>query len=226
MNFLHIDILHKPEHEAFVRSLADKMGKVYVCPPKPLLILQENLEDYLEAEDVDMIFISCPNTARDVQKWLSLCRNIRVPYIFMTSTMLKVKPIQRILIPVTMLEEEVYKAQILSHVGRYTEAKLILLKAHDYGSHAQRNVNKIITSLEFFSLSAEVIEARKDSLNLHRELTDRQREFLSDLIFVTASREYGLDDLLFGPQERHIIRRSQVPIMLINPRGDLFSLCD
>jgi nucleotide-binding universal stress UspA family protein len=46
------------------------------------------------------------------------------------------------------------------------------------------------------------------------------------LILLTASREYGLDDWLFGPPEQYVIRHSQVPVMLINPRADLFSLCD
>lgn len=227
MNFLHIDILHREEHEKFVRLLADQMGKVYANPAQPVDAFQpDNMEDYVEAEDVDMIFISCANSVRDVQHWLHVCRSLRVPYVFLTSTMLKIKQIQRILIPVTMLEEEVYKAQILSHVGRYTQADLLLLKAHDYGSHAQQNVNKLMAALNRFELTAEVMEGNKDSFSLYKELTDRQREFLSDMIFVTASREYGLDDILFGPSERQVIRHSQVPVMLVNPRGDLFSLCD
>jgi len=32
--------------------------------------------------------------------------------------------------------------------------------------------------------------------------------------------------LIFGPPERKAIARSQVPVMLVNPREDLFSLCD
>ena len=53
-----------------------------------------------------------------------------------------------------------------------------------------------------------------------------QTETGHQLLVLTTSREYGLDDILFGPPERHAIQRSQVPVMLINPRADLFSLCD
>jgi nucleotide-binding universal stress UspA family protein len=35
-----------------------------------------------------------------------------------------------------------------------------------------------------------------------------------------------LDDWLFGPPEQYVIRHSPVPVMLVNPRADLFSLCD
>jgi len=32
--------------------------------------------------------------------------------------------------------------------------------------------------------------------------------------------------MLFGSKERKIIARVNVPILLINPRGDLYALCD
>jgi len=63
-------------------------------------------------------------------------------------------------------------------------------------------------------------------MHISKEATDRQKDFLSDMIMLTASRDYGLDDLIFGPPERHVITRSNVPVMLTNPRGDLFDLCD
>ena len=36
----------------------------------------------------------------------------------------------------------------------------------------------------------------------------------------------GLDDIIFGPKERKIIKNIDIPTMLINPRGDLYALCD
>ena len=68
--------------------------------------------------------------------------------------------------------------------------------------------------------------ARKDSFKLTQEAAERQRDFQHDLLILTASRDYGLDDILFGPPERKAIQRALVPVMLVNPREDLFSLCD
>ena len=59
-----------------------------------------------------------------------------------------------------------------------------------------------------------------------QEASERQRDFQHDLLILTASRDYGLDDILFGPPERKAIQRALVPVMLVNPREDLFSLCD
>lgn len=151
--------------------------------------------------------------------------------MFITNTM-NIKPLHCLLVPVSMLEEEVFKAEMCTYIARKTGAHIILLKAHDYGSHAQQNTNRIITHIRSVAertgenITYEVVEAKKDSFSLIREASERQRDFQHDLLVLTASRDYGLDDILFGPPERHAIRHSLVPVMLINPREDLFSLCD
>lgn len=210
----------------------------------------------------DIKLIECENKARTIQRHLNECREERRPYVFVTSTM-TVKPLRRLLVPVSMLEEETYKAEICTYIARKTGAHIILLQANDYGSHAKQNVNRIVTHInkvnerlvnqsvspqdnltaqavlqqsgptgaagltgEAGPISYEIILARKDSFSLIQEAAERQRDFQHDLLILTASRDYGLDDLLFGPPERKAIQRALVPVMLVNPREDLFSLCD
>lgn len=173
----------------------------------------------------------CENGRRSVQRVLDACREERRPYVIITTTM-NIKPLRRILVPVSMLEEETYKAEICTYLARKTGAHIILLQANDYGSHARTNVEKMVTYMRMIaertgeSISYEVVIGKKNSSAINKEATERQRDFQSDLILLTASREYGMDDILFGPQERHAIRRALVPVMLVNPREDLFSLCD
>lgn len=179
----------------------------------------------------DIRLVECENKARVIQRHLNDCRDERRPYVFVTPTMI-VKPLHRLLVPVSMLEEETYKAEICTYIARKTGAHIILLKARDYGSHAQQNVNRIVTHIKAVSektgekISYEVCEARKDSFSLAKEAAERQKDFRYDLLILTASREYGLDDILFGPPERKAIQRALVPVLLVNPRTDLFSLCD
>jgi len=179
----------------------------------------------------DIRLIECENNRRVIQKHLNECREERRPYVFVTSTM-TVKPLHRLLVPVSMLEEETYKAEICTYLARKTGAHIILLQANDYGSHAKQNVNRIVTHIKAIMeksgehISYEVAMARKNSFGLVREAAERQRDFRHDLLILTASRDYGLDDILFGPPEQHAIRRALVPVMLVNPREDLFSLCD
>lgn len=193
----------------------------------------------------DIRLIECENKSRTIQHHLDACREERRPYVFVTNTM-TIKPLRRLLVPVSMLEEETYKAEICTYLARKTGAHIILLQANDYGSHARQNVNRIVTRIEKINeklaagadpsisaengstptISYEVALARKDSFKLIQEAAERQRDFQHDLLILTASRDYGLDDLLFGPPERKAIQHALVPVMLVNPREDLFSLCD
>lgn len=189
------------------------------------------MEPMIWDNNEDIRLEQCENRTRVIQQVLNACREERRPYVVLTDSM-TVNTLQRIIVPVSMLEEEVYKAEICTYLARKTGAHIILLRAHDYGSKARVNTAKIVTHIQKISektgehIHYEVLDAHKDSFHLMREAAEREHELNADLIVLTASRDYGLDDILFGPQERHAIRRSHVPVMLINPRGDLFSLCD
>ena len=196
----------------------------------------------------------CDGTRRGVQQVLDACREERRPYIVIKEQGTKSKDISlttdqtnqngldswflvpgsSILVPVTMLEEEVYKAEICTYLARKTGAHLILLRANDYGSKARSNTQRIITHIQTIAertgerITYEERIAKGDSFHIHKELHQlpiANNQYPS-LILLTASREYGLDDWLFGPPEQYVIRHSPVPVMLVNPRADLFSLCD
>ena len=184
-----------------------------------------------EEADADLLFFATDCRSRRVQHWLDMSRELRIPYVFLTPAMhFPAEVLTSVLAPVTMLEEEVHKAELLSHLARYTDCSITLLTAHDYGSRARTNTGKIRTFLDTrqqdlqktFTICEQT--AKADSLNLHKELYNLHS--LYELIVWTASRDYGLDDLLFGPAERKLILHSTVPVALLNPRGDLYSLCD
>ncbi len=179
----------------------------------------------------------CDGSRRDVQRVLDACREERRPYLVTKGSKVQSgSELSSILVPITMLEEEVYKAEICTYLARKTGAHLILLRANDYGSKAKLNTQRIITHIQTISertgvaISYEERVAKGDSFHIHKELpslsSTLQEKDGGLLILLTASREYGLDDWLFGPPEQYVIRHSEVPIMLVNPRADLFSLCD
>lgn len=194
----------------------------------------------------DIRYIHCLNRSRIIQQHLNDCRDERRPYVFITDTMPpsasaviqrsglsgEAGQIGTILVPISFLEEEVYKSEICTYLARKTGAEILLLLANDYGSKAKQNLDKIITHIEKVkertgeNIRYRVLQAKKNSFSLAKEAVERQAEWKNDLLILTASREYGLDDILFGPPERHAILRSRIPVMLINPRADLFSLCD
>ena len=179
----------------------------------------------------------CDGSRRGIQQVLDACREERRPYLITTPLTYNLSPLTSILVPITMLEEEVYKAEICTYLARKTGAHLILLRANDYGSKAIKNTQRIITHIQTIAertgetITYEERVAKGDSFHIHKELPVLSSTLQGGdrgglLILLTASREYGLDDWLFGPPEQYVIRHSQVPVMLVNPRADLFSLCD
>lgn len=209
--------------------------------------------DILHTDDIRVEH--CDGSHRGVQQVLDACREERRPYLVIKEPGTKNKDIlettnktnqnsldswfltpgSTILVPITMLEEEVYKAEICTYLARKTGAHLILLRANDYGSKAKRNMQRIITHIQTIAertgetITYEERVATGDSFHIHKELhtiLPLKGEDGGELILLTASREYGLDDWLFGPPEQYVIRKSPVPVMLVNPRADLFSLCD
>ena len=178
----------------------------------------------------------CDGSRHGIQQVLDACREERRPYLVTTPLTYNLSPLTSILVPITMLEEEVYKAEICTYLARKTGAHLILLRANDYGSKAIKNTQRIITHIRTIAertgepITYEERIAKGDSFHIHKELTVLSSTLLGEdkggLLLLTASREYGLDDWLFGPPEQYVIRKSQVPVMLVNPRADLFSLCD
>ena len=209
--------------------------------------------DLLHTDDIRVEH--CDGSRRGVQQVLDACREERRPYLVIKEQGTKIQDISvtndqtnqnsldswflasdsTILVPITMLEEEVYKAEICTYLARKTGAHLILLRANDYGSKAIKNTQRIITHIQTIAertgetITYEERVAKGDSFHIHKELhtiPPLEGEARWGLILLTASREYGLDDWLFGPPEQYVIRHSQVPVMLVNPRADLFSLCD
>ena len=206
-------------------------------------------------EDIRLEY--CDDSRREIQRVLDACREERRPYVVIKKEELRTKncacstedkqqensstyniqhsQLSTILVPITMLEEEVYKAEICTYLARKTGAHLILLRANDYGSKAIQNTQRIITHIQTISertgtsISYEERVAKGDSFHIHKELhtiLPLEGGDSGGLILLTASREYGVDDWLFGPPEQYVIRHCQVPVMLVNPRSDLFSLCD
>ena len=69
----------------------------------------------------DIRVVECENKGRIIRKHLQDCREERRPYVFITNTM-TIKPLRRLLVPVSMLEEETYKAEICTYLARKTGA--------------------------------------------------------------------------------------------------------
>ena len=182
-----------------------------------------DVADVLEQLDASLLVVELTNKL-SVQTYLDAFRALRIPYLFVRAGQ---KPnFEKVALPISFLIEDKEKGPFAAAFGRFFKSQLIIFQPKDYGTKALQNIDAIKTLLDSFQLNYEVRKASKDSNGVEREAANWAASGEAGLVLVSASREYGLDDLLFGSKERKMITRTNVPVMLINPRGDLYTLCD
>lgn len=184
------------------------------------------LAEFCEEKDVSFLFIQHDTTKKSpVLKTLKECRDLRIPYVLYSDHFGELD-MHKVLLPVGFLEEEIEKAQFASAFGRFCGSEIKMLLANDYGSKAAATATRMQELFDKFDFSYTLEKAEKDSFKVELEAVEKAPAENAGLVIVSASREYGLDDLLFGPKEFHVLKKSTVPVLLVNPRGDLYALCD
>lgn len=182
-----------------------------------------DVADVVEQLDASLLVVELTNKL-SVQTYLDAFRALRIPYLFVRAGQ---KPnFEKVALPISFLIEDKEKGPFAAAFGRFFKSQLVIFQPKDYGTKALQNIDAIKTLLDSFQLNYEVRKASKVSNGVEREAANWAASGEAGLVLVSASREYGLDDLLFGSKERKMITRTNVPIMLINPRGDLYTLCD
>ncbi|MCQ2332757.1 MAG: universal stress protein [Paludibacteraceae bacterium] len=203
--------------EEWSRAVAAKMGfeVKFVAENEYLDII----DDWVEREDAAMVVCQMDDTRR-LQHYLNAFRRLRVPYVFVKEGMSFA--MGKIGLPVTRYEEDKEKGPFCGSFARNFGSKVTIYKPKDYGTMAARNIESIAGLLQKESVEYVIEYGRRNSDQIETEAADMENDFL----IISASRDYGWDDLIFGPKERKTIKRAKTPVMVINPRGDLYPLCN
>lgn len=186
----------------------------------------EILPAVCEELEASFLFIQVPDGAtKSIRGLLNACRDLRIPYLFHKDSF-PALDLSKVILPIGFLEEELEKAQFAAAFGRFCQAEIRMLLANDYGSKAAVNADRMKQLFDKFDFRYTLDKATKDSFKVDAESIQVAGKEQAGMIIVSASRDYGLDDILFGPKEYHIVKKSSVPVLLVNPRGDLYALCD
>ena len=185
--------------------------------------LTEAIIESIEQQDSVIVVWQYERNSRQIQAMLNACRSLRIPYFFVTAEH-AIKAPEKILLPMSFLIEDREKATWGRSLNIRFGSEFFILKPNDKGTRAAKNVSFIEDFFKKNNIPHKTIQGKKSSFKIDKEASDLY-SMLNDLIIVTASREYGLDDQFFGPKERNIIKNSNTPVMLLNPRGDLYVLC-
>ena len=186
----------------------------------------KSLVEVCEAEEASFLFIQLPDgQTNSIRRLLNDCRELRIPYLFYKDSF-SALDLTKVILPIGFLEEELEKAQFAAAFGRFCGSEVKMLLANDYGSKAATNADKMKELFDKFDFKYSLEKATKDSFKVEAESIQVAEKEQAGMIIVSASRDYGLDDILFGPKEYHVVKKSPIPVLLVNPRGDLYALCD
>ncbi|MDR1544871.1 MAG: universal stress protein [Prevotellaceae bacterium] len=183
----------------------------------------ENFAQIAEEQDAALIILELTQNS-DTQRYLNLCRDLRAPYIVLRPD--ASFDVEKIALPVSFLVEDKEKAPFASAFGRFCQSKILIYSPKDYGSKARQTINQMKTLFNSFSLCYEEKQGKKGSFGIEGEAAKNAENDGCKMVVISASREYGLDDIIFGSKEKKIINSTKIPILLINPRADLYVLCD
>ncbi len=211
--------------DMFTQWIKAKSENVPVKLSQYTLDFNEDFTDVMESTEASMIVfeISGEKFYNKPAEQLEICRRLRIPYFFVKQN----QPVSfdSVLVPVGRLNEEREKGPFSSSMGRFFNSEILLMTAKDYGNRARENMGAIQTLLDKFNLRYRHINATKDSSRVELEAARKTDELGAGILMISASRDYGLDDILFGTKELKVIKKATVPVMVINPRGDLYTLC-
>ncbi len=186
----------------------------------------DTLYKICETNEVSFLFIQLVEVSKKtIRTLLSDCREIRIPYLFFKDTFTALN-LTKIILPVGFLEEELEKAQFAAAFGRFCGSEVKMFQANDFGSKAANNALKMKELFDKFNFQYTIEIASSDSFKIDRESIILAQKHQAGILIVSASRDYGLDDLIFGPKEFHVVKNSDTPVLIVNPRGDLYALCD
>lgn len=180
--------------------------------------------DQFAAEQDVALFAFSINEKSNVRKYLNATRSLRVPYFFLKSQ--ADFNLNRIVLPITNMPEEREKVPFAVALAKHFHADITIYQPNDYGTRAEQNITFAANVFDSSSLTYNITKGKKDSYKIEYEAMSQNNSMSDSMLIISASREYGLDDIIFGPKELKILNHSNIPVLVINPRGDLYLLCD
>lgn len=160
-----------------------------------------------------------------LKRQLKMCRDLRIPYLFVKKDGSNLEAIKKIIVPVGFLVEEKEKGALANSFGRFFGSDIILLQPRDKGSKARQNLYFLKRLLTGYKQQFSIMQGQKSSFGIEKEAISLAQRENAELVFIMASREYGLDDLFFGSKEYHVLKKAALPVMVLNPRDDIYVLC-
>lgn len=162
---------------------------------------------------------------------LKMFRKSRIPYLFVNKDIEDDNFYKKIILPIDSTRESKEKVLWASYFSRFNDARVKVMTSYVKDEYLARQLNnnqKFIRKIfENFEVNFEIINTIEKEKDIDMEAIRIANEENAGLVIVLTTKSYGLMDLIKGPKELFsVMNKWQIPVMCLNPRDDLYVLCD
>lgn len=195
-------------------------------------VFPETLFRYADEHNTAMFVIGVDKNAKEgffnVKKAIKLIRQSRFPVMTVTTNHPDTTCYKHILLPLDIERQNKEKALWAGYFSRFYGSVIHILypKYKDEGlvKLVHDNVAFVEKLYENLEITYEKHETQPQNY-LDAYALDFASQVKAGASVIMMTRYYTLGDVLTGPRERKIIGGSELPILCINQRDDLYVLC-
>jgi len=225
---------HIPDDSLFLQNIREAVSGVDKCQVVTDYIFPETLFRYADEHNTAMFVIGVSG-GKDcfftVKNAIKLIRESRFPVMVVKYAVAKEERdnwYKNILLPLDIERQNKEKALWAGYFSRFYGSNIHILYPKYKDEGLAKLVNDNIAFVEKLYENLE-INYEKHETNPQNYLDAYALEFAPQVeagaSVIMMTRYYTLGDVLTGPRERKIIGKSDLPILCINQRDDLYVLC-
>lgn len=189
--------------------------------------LTENIDKL--AEDYNAILIVLHQ--QTIKKSLKAFRASSIAFLFVNGSSADYLQYRNLLVPIDYRKASKETALWASYFGRFNKSEIALVYANETDINQSlklnANINFIRRFLSSLKVSHSFIAGKTSSWGIFNETLTNSKNGNGDLLILAGSTFISFLDVIFGLPEAKIIKNAgQLPVLIINPRKDMYVLCD
>jgi len=199
--------------------------------PISSLTLKGELTDCIDriAEQYDGIMLVL--SSEKVKTKLPALQISQIPFLFVNGHQPESLRYKNVLLPVDFRKVMKDTSLWASYFARFNKADVTIFPATEKNKEnatmIRKNVKFIKHLLANLKLGFQIKNSSKGSFGLPFDALQRCQDKQHDLLIMPSSKNISLIDLIIGLPEAKIIKKANhVPVLCINPKRDMYILCD
>ncbi len=164
----------------------------------------------------------------NISKTLYFFRNSRVPLILIPHNA-NLMPLNKVALSMNFEKEEKEKILWGSYFARIANSNIIIykpkVKDKNYKLGMMSNYTSLTQLYDKLHLNYTIVDTDFTVYTIEESSISLATLDQASIFLIMVNKYWGIIDYILGPTEKNLIKKSQIPIMCIPKRDDLYVLC-